>query len=275
MATVGERVLRLHEESHRIYAGVVSLEGIDEDSVVVQITAVAADGGAGTGHMILSGRSIVPGQPTEIPLLGGDVSLQLAAGSAFEILYPQVTRLVLSDSIDASTGLRGAGVGCLIGPADAAFDERARISLRVAGPTDHLGVYADDGNGRWVFIGADADADGEDRISARIRAFGRFALMADVGPPSITGLQPDPGSVVDADVTFAAEVADAGSGIALEEDVRLELDGVRLISEYDPEADRVTAAADEPLVAGAHHLVLTLRDAAGNVTTATTDFISR
>jgi hypothetical protein len=74
---------------------------------------------------------------------------------------------------------------------------------------------------------------------------------------------------------FSAEVADAGSGIALEEDVILELDGVRLISEYDPEADRVTAAADGPLVAGAHHLVLTLRDAAGNVTAARTDFISR
>ncbi len=273
MATVGERVLRLHEESPRIYTGVVSLEGVDADSVLVQITAMAVDGGAGTGHLILSGRSAVPGEATEIPLLEDDVRLQLAAGSALEVLYPQATRLVISDSIDASTGLRGAGVGCRIGPADAAFDERARISLRVNGPTEHLGVYADDGHDRWVFVGADAD--GEDRISARIRAFGRFTVMTDVTAPSIAGLQPAPGSVVDADVTFAADVEDAGSGIALEEDVILELDGLRLISEYDPEADRVTAAADEPLVAGAHHLVLTLRDAAGNVTTATTDFISR
>ena len=50
---------------------------------------------------------------------------------------------------------------------------------------------------------------------------------------------------------------------------------LRLISEYDPEAERVTASADESLAAGAHQLVLTLRDAAGNERVATTDFVSR
>ena len=63
--------------------------------------------------------------------------------------------------------------------------------------------------------------------------------------------------------------------LELEQDVVLELDGVRLISEYDPEAETVTASADEPLEPGSHSLVLTLRDAAGNETVATSDFTSR
>ena len=124
-----------------------------------------------------------------------------------------------------------------------------------------------------VLLGADEGDDG--RLSARIRAFGRFALMKDNMPPTISGLHPETGSVVDADITFSAGVTDTGAGIGREEDVVIELDGVRLVSEYDPEAERVTASPDQSLEAGAHHLVLTLRDAAGNETVASTDFISR
>jgi len=215
----------------------------------------------------------MPGEAQVIHLLEGDVSLHVAAGSAFEIIYPQATRLPpdASTSAESPPGLHPVGVACRIGPADVAFDERVRISMRVEGPTERIGIYADDG--RCVLLGADEGDEG--RLSARIRAFGRFALMKDNMPPKISGLHPETGSVGEADITFSAEVTDTWAGIGREEDVVIELDGVRLVSEYDPEAERVTASPDQSLEAGAHHLVLTLRDAAGNETVASTDFISR
>ena len=99
--------------------------------------------------------------------------------------------------------------------------------------------------------------------------------MKDGTPPAIAHVLPETGSVVDADVEFSARVTDNGAGIKQEQDVILELDGVPLIAEYDPEADRVTATADLPLTAGAHHLAVTVRDAVGNESVATADFISR
>ncbi len=267
--------LPLKEESPGVFTGLVLLDGVAADTVVVHVNAVAADGGAGRGRLVLSGRAAMPGEAQVIHLLEGDVSLHVAAGSAFEIIYPQATRLPsdASTSAESPPGLHPVGVACRIGPADAAFDERVRISMRVEGPTERLGIYADDGHGCWVLLGADEGDDG--RLSARIRAFGRFALMKDNMPPTISGLHPETGSVVDADITFSAGVTDIGAGIGREEDVVIELDGVRLVSEYDPEAERVTASPDQSLEAGAHHLVLTLRDAAGNETVASTDFISR
>ncbi len=273
---VGEPELHLQEESPGVFSGVFPLDESMADSAVVEISAVATDGGMGRGRLVLSAMAARPGQAQDIPLLGGDVVLHLAAGSAFEVLYPQATRLT-SDAltVDPASGLRPTGLGCEIGPADAAFDEWARISMRTpAGEAQRLGLYVDGGKGKWVFLGADEDGD-TGTLSTRIRAFGRFALMQDLLPPTIDNLQPESGIVVDGDVTFSADVADAGSGIKREEDVVLELDGLRLISEYDPEAERVWAVADQPLAPGVHHLVLTLRDAAGNQSQSRSDFISR
>jgi hypothetical protein len=268
-ARVGAKKLSTYEVAPGKYTAMVPLHGIDADSVVVDLQAVAANGSIGTGRLVLSGRGLYPGQERIISLLDGDLQLQSAAGSVFEILYPQA----LAITVEASEGLEAAGRGCEIGPADVAFDERARISMGFSGEADGLGVYADDGQGRWVFIGADLD--GPNRLSAGVRAFGRFALLRDAMSPTILALEPESGSVVNADIAFSADIADAGSGIKREEDIVLELDGLRLISEYDPDTGQVMATADELLAAGAHHLVLTLRDAAGNESVLRSDFISR
>jgi hypothetical protein len=270
---VAGMVQHLQQESAESWLGTVSLPAAETDEVAIQCTALAADGGQGRGSLTLSGRAARPGRAQVIRLLEGDVALHLAAGSAYEVFYPQALRLVADVGSTAAGGLVVAGSGCTIGPADAAFDEWARISMKVDGSLDQIGIYADDGQGGWAFIGADQD--GTDRLSAPIRALGKFALMKDGTAPRIADVRPEAGQVVAADIEFSARVVDDGSGIKREEDVQLELDGDRLIAEYDPEADRVTAAADQPLQPGTHQLVVTLRDAVGNETVVTTDFISR
>lgn len=280
----GRRVL-LRRIAQREFAGTVSLQDVEANTIIVAASATAKGGRLGYGEMLLAGQPVEPGRADRISLLAGDVVLQVEAGSAFEILYPQAQRL----RPVASAGLTATGRGCILSPSDAAFDARARISMRVVEDLPGLGVYADDGKGRWIFIGADVDSTiagartdattdartDERRLSARIRALGRFAIMQDHTPPTVANLSPAHGSRVQANVVVSAAIADAGSGITREQDVVLELDGVRLISEYDPEAETVTASADEPLEPGSHSLVLTLRDAAGNETVATSDFTSR
>ena len=98
--------------------------------------------------------------------------------------------------------------------------------------------------------------------------------MVDETPPEVSGVQPAQGSSVAAP-RFSARILDGGSGIGRERDVVLELDGVRLVSEYDPEAARVIAEPDGPLAAGPHKLVITVRDRAANETRREVTFTSR
>ena len=105
--------LPLKEESPGVFTGLVLLDGVAADTVVVHVNAVAADGGAGRGRLVLSGRAAMPGEAQVIHLLEGDVSLHVAAGSAFEIIYPQATRLPpdASTSAESPPGLHPVGVG--------------------------------------------------------------------------------------------------------------------------------------------------------------------
>lgn len=252
------------------WVGVLDLDGVDADHLVVAVTAHGVEGGEGRGSVRLSGRALTPAQARDVDLLEGDVTIHGAEGSAYEPLYPQAIRF----DGETSEGLRLIGPAAEVGPADAAFDERARISLRIpeGAPTDGLGVYADDGAGRWVFIGADTTAG---RLSAAIRAFGRFALLVDGTPPAIDDLLPAEGTTTEAMPRLSARIHDAGSGIGAEEDIVVELNGVRLIAEYDPEADRVIASPDAPLAPGRHRLRLAVTDAAGNTAQAERSFVSR
>ena len=140
-------------------------------------------------------------------------------------------------------------------------------------PVEGLAVYSDNGRGRWGFRGSDQEEGGR-YLAATVRSLGSFALMIDETPPVVSGVRPSAGSTV-AGPRFSARVEDDGSGIGREKDVVLELDGVRLVSEYDPEARRVTAEPDGPLAAGPHTLVITVRDRAANETRREVTFTSR
>ncbi|MBT4609118.1 MAG: hypothetical protein HOC05_03695, partial [Gemmatimonadetes bacterium] len=121
-----------------------------------------------------------------------------------------------------------------------------------------------DGEGGWVFIGNQFE---EQRISARIRAFGTFALLEDVARPTISTLLPRSQTWIDERrPLLRARVVDRGSGFGKELDLEIELDGRKLIHIYDPEADVVEARPDRPLADGEHVWTVRARDQAGNST---------
>ena len=227
------------------YRAVVPLPGPDVHPVLAAVTARGAGGFLARRDLALSGQRLRPGTEATLRYLDDRVRLRAPAGSAYRTLVPQARLL----APEASQALRATGFGCRLGPADAAFDEPLRLWLKVPEgvPTRGLGVYSDNGRGRWSYRGSDPEEGGR-YLAASVRALGSFALMIDQALPAVSGVQPAAGSTVTAAAPrFSARVRDDGSGIGRERDVVLELDGVRLVSEYDPEARRVTAAPDGPL----------------------------
>lgn len=250
------------------YEAIVDLDGVDADSLVISATARTAESGQGAGRLVVSARSMSPGRAQDLSWFDGDVVLRVASGSAYEALYPQVARLAV-DSL--AHGLDSAGPACGITPGDVAFDKRVRISMAVTDGAQRAGVYADDGKGNWVFLGNDED--GDDRVSATIRAFGRFAVLTDTTAPTIAVSDGASGTQSDRP-SLTATITDDGSGISREEDIIWELDGIRLIAEYDPDADTVVAVPDQDLAPGPHRWRLLVRDAVGNEAIETGSFVT-
>ena len=253
------------------YRAVIPLPGPDVHPVLARVTARDARGHPVRQDLALSGQRIRPGTKATLRFLEDRVRLQASEGSAYRVLIPQARGF----TPEASKGLRATRLGCRLGPADAAFDKPVRVWLKVPEgvPAEGLAVYSDNGRGRWVFRGADPEEGGR-YLGATVRALGRFALMIDETPPAVSKVLPSAGSTV-ASPRFSARIHDEGSGIGREKDIVLELDGVRLVSEYDPDARQVTAEPDGPLAAGAHTLVITVRDRAANETRREVTFSSR
>ena len=233
-----------------------------EDSQYLQVDVRFGAGSDADTTLTLTTQSIGPGQSQDLTYDQGRMILHLEAGSAYEQLVPQVS----SAPPEAASGVRATGPGYTVEPQTISFDKWARVSFAMPDGKDasKLGVYVSDGEGGWVFIGNQFE---EQRISARIRAFGTFALLEDVARPTISTLLPRSQTWIDERrPLLRARVVDRGSGFGKELDLEIELDGRKLIHIYDPEADVVEARPDRPLADGEHVWTVTARDQAGNST---------
>ena len=163
-------------------------------------------------------------------------------------------------------------------PDDVPFDGRAELILRYSAGFDRpgrLGVYRRSEDGAWRFVDHRVDAKAG-TVSAEVSAFSTFGLLADETPPVIADLKPARGAkVADRRPLLSAIIRDAGAGIWREEDIALALDGKRLISEYDPDKETVTARPKRPLRPGRHRLEVRVRDICGNEARAVSAFVIR
>jgi hypothetical protein len=111
-----------------------------------------------------------------------------------------------------------------------------------------------------------------DELTAKTWLLGTFALIEDQSPPRITRMSPASGSTTTSTrPKFTIDVVDEGKGID-DEATRFVLDGQRLIAEYDPEANVITAKPKAALARGVHTLEVTIRDEAGHETSRTSEF---
>ena len=227
---------------------------------------------AAVQKVVLDRQLVQPGAAAELIYADGKVELGFATASAYAPFFPQV--VAFEPRVPAA--LVAAGSAFTLGP-DVSFDRKVELRFRYdrgAMPPEKLGLYREVAAEKWTLVSNEWDAVGR-QVVARVRRFGRYALLADLEAPEISNLQPAEGAVVGSRPEIRGAVRDQGAGIGREEDLEFELDGRPLIAEYDPEAGRVYGHLAEDLSPGAHRLVLRVRDMSGNQAETHAEFTVR
>ena len=177
------------------------------------------------------------------------------------MIFPQVESFIP----EPSENLAAIEVGYDLGPSGIPFDGRVGVWLRCSPglcEDAQVGLYREVRAGQWALVGTEREGN---YIGSALRRFGRFALMRDGEPPQVETLHPLPSAKTKrAPSRTACAHSDAGSGIGREEDIQVELNGQRLVAEYDPEAKTVRALPYEDLPLGAHQWTVSVRDMGGN-----------
>ncbi|HEU5179587.1 MAG TPA: M23 family metallopeptidase [Candidatus Polarisedimenticolia bacterium] len=164
------------------------------------------------------------------------------------------------------------GAGALPrGPAVRLLPEGLPLShkapLRFPIPADvstpnRLGIYRlDSASATWVYQGGERQGDAFVFNAGR---FDTYALMEDVTPPTVLGIEPAPqGRPRSPFSLLKVRVQDDASGLGYD-GVHLTVDGAELLMEYDPDRGWATGRTDRPLSRGTHALECWAEDRAGN-----------
>ncbi len=161
-----------------------------------------------------------------------------------------------------------------IEPADLPLSSFVTVLIRTEpglSRPDQVALYRRAQRDQWRYIGRESGSHGA--IGSRSRELGEFALIRDSEPPLIKAISPAAGARLSARTPLLqVSVRDALSGIGDNEPYALILDGKRLITEYDPERDRLIHLIESPLAAGSHILEITAADRCGNEARASWKF---
>ena len=147
--------------------------------------------------------------------------------------------------------------------------KNARVALAIPDGLTNLqqvGLYQYD-RGVWWFLGSERQGK---QMVARPSHMGAFALMRDVAPPQIGKIHPD-GITDDLKPTIVVEVSDSGSGL-FSGGIDFKLDGVSKMVDWHPIRHRLTYHPEKPMDVGAHKILVTLTDRAGNTATGSATF---
>ncbi len=150
------------------------------------------------------------------------------------------------------------------------LERKATVGIRY--PTQiqdlkKLGVYRwDPLQKRWDYLD-DRLSPSHRTVSAEVNFLATYALRVDNAVPVISDLRPAPGSKVKGTPSeISAIIEDRGKGVD-EDSILMELDGVRVDAEYDPDRDKVAFVPERPLRSGKHTLRIQASDLAGNKAT--------
>jgi murein DD-endopeptidase MepM/ murein hydrolase activator NlpD len=211
-------------------------------------------------------------RPTGLRRDGDGYFVDLPAGARF-FTGPLVVRV--TDAAAVAAGLLALSPAVELLPDGESLEAAGRMGFPLAAgtPPEKTGVFRfDAGSGRWGYEG--------DRLEAgamvqTFRRYGRFALLRDDAAPVVSDVDPAPGRTVGTGPSLSARASDAGKGIDWD-GVRFELDGRRLVSEFDPDRGLSKVVERVTLTPGTHRLVVTAIDRAGNsAAPITREFVAR
>jgi hypothetical protein len=193
---------------------------------------------------------------------------------AHRALFEEATVVAYALPASVPEGLASVGRAWYVEPWTLPLRRAARIAV-VAPPgssLDRIGLYRLDG-GRWQWVGAHFEPT-TGAVSGDSRRLGCFALLRDLASPNVKLLRPAPPPAKRGPYSrwaVEAVVTDVGSGVDAAESY-LEIDGRRVPTELDPEAERLRWRPLRPPTKGTHDVRVTAADRAGNTTRVTGTF---
>ncbi|MCP4728153.1 MAG: hypothetical protein GY863_24145 [bacterium] len=146
---------------------------------------------------------------------------------------------------------------------------RSNATLKIDYPVDSkmpdkLAVYAKDGNGNWHYLNSYNDRR-SNRITVSLSSLETVAVLRDTVPPEIFRVRPAAANLADeSKPRITVWFDDMLSGIGSEDDIRLFVDGKKVISEWDPIYKYVIYQPEESLAKGTHTARIVIRDRVNN-----------
>jgi peptidase M23-like protein len=128
------------------------------------------------------------------------------------------------------------------------------------------GVYKLIGSNKISFISSNYDSI-KNGFFFRSNSLGKYIIAQDTVPPVLEISSPAENKTYRKNPTIKFSTHDELSGIATEENIRITIDSLFVLPEWDPEEDTIVAKIDNKLDIGEHELVVEIKDLAGNFTT--------
>ena len=218
---------------------------------------------SGSGGFVWTRRAF-PAEAFELADDKGILQVRFASRALFE----DATVLAYPISARGRKGLIPLGGAWQVEPARHPLRHpvRVRIVASAGASLDRVGLYRFD-SGAWQWVGADRDP-ATHALAGESWKLGRFALFRDEVAPRAALLKPSQPPVRRGPYSrwaVEASVVEEGSGV----DARaswIEVDGVRVPTEWDPEAGRLRWRPAKPPSRGTHTVLIVAVDHAGNTT---------
>ena len=265
--------LRVRQRALRTYEALLVFDPTEKGEVWITASAIGLVGEAGHQTLVAE-QQLVEVSGGCIRSGDGMAEARFDSNAIYERLFGRISAAGVREGVPA------AGLAYRFSPGGVPFDRRDRAVVSLRYPAgferpERLGLYELKDDGTWSFVDNRLDPESAS-VWARVSHFSTYALLADDAPPEIVDLQPVAGaSPRSRRPVLSATLRDGMSGIRREEDIRMLLDGRRMVFEYDPEQERVTTRPKRGLEPGVHTLEVKVRDMSGNEAQASSVFTIR
>jgi hypothetical protein len=129
--------------------------------------------------------------------------------------------------------------------------------------------YSSPNKDRWYYIGIRSGSNIEGQTSGG----GKFGILKDIKPPSITGVRPKNGShITDKTPSLSGVITDDLSGLKEETQLEMTIDGIWVPAYYDIDSHKYSYQVRNNLSKGSHKFSITAVDNQGNKAVVTSIF---
>lgn len=209
----------------------------------------------------LSIVNLLPGQPRSYSWFDSKLHLKSLVNSVYDTTLLAISRYN-PDSLRQIHDVHGPVYR--IDPSYALFWKGAQVRIKADSLPDwgNWALYSTNGMNSLSFVTSDY----RDGYSFRMRKAGQYVVASDTIAPGIRIIKPRENASYTRNPEIKFAVSDSISGVVGGSELKISVDSVFVLPEWDPEEDLIEARIDTVLGSGQHLLEIQVHDAAGNST---------